>query len=54
LLRNSNFAGEGTEMLRPCYLQNRDNFPKLSPTTVIFFGGGALWRHNPTQGASNV
>jgi hypothetical protein len=19
-----------------------------------FFGGGALWRHNPTQGASNV
>jgi multidrug resistance efflux pump len=28
LLRNSNFAGEGTEMLRPCYLQNRDNFSK--------------------------
>jgi hypothetical protein len=25
-LRNSHFAGEGTEMLRPCNLQSGDTF----------------------------
>jgi hypothetical protein len=54
LLRNSIFAGEGTEMLRSCYLQNGDNFSKTVANNSNFFGGGAPWRDNPTQGASNV
>src|SRR5258708_11838271 len=44
-----------TEILRPCYLQNGDNLPKLSPTTIDIFLEAALSRrHQPIQGANNV
>src|SRR3979411_2761926 len=42
-LRNSNVTREGTEIQRPCYLPNRDNFPNC-PQQEHFFGGCALWR----------